>query len=61
MHQKCLSDSQQINLSIGTTDEFTFLSQPCHSNTGIEDYPRRLHLCNWLVDNGGTNVLALGT
>jgi hypothetical protein len=56
--------SQQMNLSVGTRR--TMLHKNLHLYpycvTPVQelkraDYPRRLHLCNWLVDNVGNNVL----
>jgi hypothetical protein len=64
--------SQQINHFVGLTHttlyknlhlypyrvEFTSLSLPYYNSEEIEaDYARRLHLCNWLVDNVDNNVL----
>jgi hypothetical protein len=55
--------SQQINLSIGTTHVILYknLHLYLYRVTAMKelrpaDYPRRLHLCNWLVDNVGNNV-----
>jgi hypothetical protein len=67
MHQKyiCIRQlSQQINLSVGKTH--TMLHNNLHLYpyriTAVQelkpaDYPRRLHFCNWPVDNVGNNVL----
>jgi hypothetical protein len=54
---------QQINLSVGTTH--TMLHKNLHlysyrvtivQELKPADCPRRLHLCNWIVDNVGNNV-----